>query len=373
MDQHNGEQHPGEGVPSQEGSQHDATPPPITYPDDPDSSLSPNIQPVIPPALTPEVIQKPKTAGTRNPPPPPPPPKDEEPDEDEGMLRMSFMDHLEELRSRLIKIIAGFAVAFLVCMVMGDPLWDFFDAPLRFALGKQGGREIATGLTDAFTIKWMWTPFVASLYIASPWLIYQIWAFIAPGLYPRERKWAGPFILVTAALFIGGGVFAYYIAFGNALVFLLSLGGKNIENAITIDGYFTTFVTVMLGSSLLFLMPVVVFFTTLLRLTTPAFLMKHSRYAILGIVTLAAVVTPTPDPINLAILAVPLILLFFLGVFGSYLLVLNREGQKFPWGAFFLWVAIVILLAAGIVGLMVTKYDYQLIQHWPFVVKRNIV
>ena len=370
MDQQHGEEHSGEGLRPQDVPA--AGPSPVTHADDANSG--PAITPT-PPVLTPEVIQKPKTAGSKNPPPPPPPKneKKEEEDEDEGMLRMSFMDHLEELRSRLIRILMGFGIAFVVCMVLGDALWNFFDTPLQYALKLRGGKEIVNGLTDAFTYKYMWAPFVASLYISAPWIIYQIWAFIAPGLYPRERKWAGPFIIITAALFISGGLFAYYIAFGNALSFLLGLNGDKIENNITMENYFTTFVTVMLGSSLLFLMPVAVFFTTLLRITTPAFLMRNSRYAILAIVTLAAIVTPTPDPINLAILAVPLVLLFFLGVFGSYLLVLKREDQPFPWKSLLIWILAVLVLGAGVVGLLVSHYHYQLVPHWPFVVKPNLV
>ncbi|MEP7353871.1 MAG: twin-arginine translocase subunit TatC, partial [Acidobacteriota bacterium] len=172
--------------------------------------------------------------------------------------------------------------------------------------------------------------------------------------------------LITAGLFIAGGFFAYYVAFKHALVFLLSLSGEDIKNQIEIGKYFDTFLTVMLGSSLLFLMPIAVFFSTLLRLTTPGFLMRHSRYAVLAIVTLAAVVTPTPDPINLAILAVPLLLLYFLGVFGSYLLVLNREGQEFPWKAFFIWFLSALAVVGAVVAWMVNRDQFHFINHWPF-------
>ncbi|MEP7353030.1 MAG: twin-arginine translocase subunit TatC, partial [Acidobacteriota bacterium] len=194
-EQHGDKQH-GEGLPHEPQPQHSQADdlPPVTFPDDPNSNLDPSITPPVPPkldtpALTPEVIQRPKTAGSRNP-PPPPPPKPEEPDEDEGMLRMSFMDHLEELRSRIIQILAGFGIAFVGCMYFAEQIWHYVDAPLRFALAQTGGNEIATGLTDPFTIKYMWVPFVASIYLSSPWLIYQLWSFISPGLYPRERKWA---------------------------------------------------------------------------------------------------------------------------------------------------------------------------------------
>jgi sec-independent protein translocase protein TatC len=154
------------------------------------------------------------------------------------------------------------------------------------------------------------------------------------------------------------------------LVFLLSIGANSgVKATISIDSYFDLFVNVILGVSILFELPVVVFFLTLLRITTPGFLIRNSRYAILGIVILAAVVTPTPDPLNLAMFAIPMIVLFFLGVFASYLLVLNREGQSFPWRAFGIWAGSVVVLLGAVVAIMVTQYGYRLVPYSPFVTK----
>jgi sec-independent protein translocase protein TatC len=328
---------------------------PIRYPDDPDHGLDPEIQPKTPPSLAKRI------AG--------PPPVEEE-DEDEGMLRMSFMDHLEELRSRLISILIGGGAAFLLAMIAANPIWSFVQAPLRFAVDQVHGDIIAITPMEQFTIIYMWVPVLAAIYIAAPWVIYQIWAFIAPGLYPRERKWAAPFIIITAGLFVAGGAFAYYVAFRFGLVFLLSLGtAAGVKATISIDSYFSLFVNVILGVSILFELPVVVFFLTLLRITTPGFLIRHSRYAILAIVILAAVVTPTPDPLNLALFAIPMILLFFLGVFASYLLVLHREGQSFPWKAFFIWFGSIVALVAIAVTIAVTQYGYKLVPYSPFLTK----
>lgn len=286
------------------------------------------------------------------------------------MLRMSFMDHLEELRSRLIRILSGGGVAFLICMAASLPLWDFVQAPLRFAIDQVHGDIIAITPMEMFTIIWMKTPVLASIYLAAPWIIYQVWAFIAPGLYPRERRWAAPFIIITAGLFVAGGAFAYYVAFRYGLVFLLGIGAASgVKATISIDSYFDLFVNVILGVSILFELPVIVFFLTLLRITTPGFLIRHSRYAILGIVILAAVVTPTPDPLNLALFAVPMILLFFLGVFASYLLVLHREGQSFPWKIFFIWLGSIVILVGAMVAIMVTQYGYKLVPYPPFLTK----
>ena len=208
---------------------------------------------------------------------------------------------------------------------------------------------------EQFSIIWMWTPLVAAIFLATPWVIYQAWAFIAPGLYPRERKWAVPFIVCTGGLFLCGGLFAYFVAFRYALVFLLGIGeDANVTSLISIDDYFTNFVNVMLGISVIFELPVLIFFLTLIRVASPSFLMRHSRYAILAIVILAAVITPSPDAFNMTLFAVPMILLYFLGVFASYLLVLRREGRKFPWKVFLIWLAAVLVVVG--VGMAYARY-----------------
>jgi sec-independent protein translocase protein TatC len=349
------DQHNGGGLPP------DQTPH-VVYPDDPESALHPDIDPPMPRALA-------SGGGTRTPPPPPPP--DDEDEEDSGMLRMSFMEHLEELRSRIIKALVGFGVAFLACLMLAEYLWDWVQAPGLAAFKTIGrGGFIAIDPMEQFSIIWMWTPLVASLFIASPWVIYQVWAFISPGLYPRERRWAVPFVLCTAGLFITGGLFAYFIAFRFALTFLFNIGGPmGVLPLISIDKYFDLFVNVMLGISLVFELPVLIFFLTLIRVASPSFLLRHSRYAILVIVILAAIITPTPDVFNLTLFAVPMILLYFMGVFASYLLVMRRENRRFPWRVFLWW--LLAMLAVGVLCLVVaiTVYHYHFALRWPFLVK----
>lgn len=307
--------------------------------------------------------------GSRKAPPPPPPP--EEPDEEEGMLRMSFLEHLEELRSRLIKMLVGFGVAFLACMLLADPLWLIVQAPAHDALQKIGqGSLVAVHPLEQFSIIYIWVPVVASIFLASPWIIYQIWAFIAPGLYKRERRWAVPFILTTAGLFISGGLFAYFVAFRYALVFLLGLGKfAGVQSMISIEYYFDLFVNVTLGIALVFELPVVIFFLTLLRIASPRWLLKHSRYAILGITLLAAIVTPTPDAFNMMLFAVPMVGLYFVGVAASYLLVLHREGRRVPWRTALLWTGVVIVALAGFAYFEAWHYHLHMIRHWPFLAK----
>jgi sec-independent protein translocase protein TatC len=307
-------------------------------------------------------------SGSRTPPPPPPP---EEPDEEEGMLRMSFLEHLEELRSRLIKMILGFIVTFVLCLIFADKLWLIVQAPAKSALDKlHQGSLVAVSVMEQFSIIYIWVPVVASIFVASPWIVYQVWAFISPGLYKRERRWAIPFVVTTAGLFIAGGMFAYFVAFRYALVFLLSIGSfAGVQNMISIEGYFDLFVDVMLGVSLIFELPVVIFFLTLLRVLSPRWLLKNSRYAILVITILAAVVTPTPDAFNMMLFAVPMVGLYFVGLFASFLLVMHREGRHLPWKAIFMWSALVIVLLAAFGYFEITHYHLHVIRHWPFLAK----
>jgi sec-independent protein translocase protein TatC len=305
--------------------------------------------------------------------PPPKPPDDDADDEEDGMLRMSFLDHLEELRSRLIRMLMGVGVAFGTSIFFCDKLWLFVQRPAEGALrhlGVNPPRLVAISPMDQFNIIWVKLPILTAVFLSSPWILYQIWGFIAPGLYKKERRWAAPFVLCTAGLFIAGGVFAYFVVFRFALEFLLGIGlNVNVTPFISMTEYFDLFVDVILGVSLVFEMPVVIFFLTLLRIVTPGFLISQSRYAILIIVIIAAVVTPTPDVFNMMMFAVPMVLLFYVGIFASYILTMNREGRKFPWRKTLYIGGVVALAVAGLIYFAVNKYGYHLIKHWPFLTR----
>jgi sec-independent protein translocase protein TatC len=223
---------------------------------------------------------------------------------------------------------------------------------------------------EAFNVIWFKMPLMCAVFVASPWILYQVWGFIAPGLYKRERRWAAPFIIISAGLFILGGCFAYFVVFRYGLTFLLGIGtAASVTPFISVSEYFDLFVNVILGVGIVFELPVLIFFLTMLRILSPAFLIRHSRYAILAIVVLAAIITPTPDVFNLMLFAAPMVLLFYVGVFASYLLVLHRENRRFPWKVFFLSVLAVLLILAGIVYLAITRYGYRLVPNWPFLLR----
>jgi sec-independent protein translocase protein TatC len=332
------------------------------------------------PEVLPTVISAPSPAEmtviTPPPAPPPPPAPEDEDDGDEeekGMLRMSFMEHLEELRSRLLKALGGILVAFMASLIFCKDLWSYVSAPAVKALTHLGIHPPnLTAITpmEQFNVIYVKLPILVSIFLGSPWIFYQVWAFISPGLYKREKRWAIPFIASTAGLFITGGCFAYFVAFQYGLEFLLGIGRDvHVTPFVSINEYFDLFVNVTLGVGLVFEMPVIIFFLTLLRLASPRFLMRHSRYAILAITVLAAVVTPTPDIFNMMLFAVPMVGLFFVGVFASYLLVLRREGKKFPWLMVMLVCLGLLIAIGGSIAILIYRYHYHFIQHWPFVVK----
>ncbi|MGO9258911.1 MAG: twin-arginine translocase subunit TatC [Bryobacteraceae bacterium] len=248
--------------------------------------------------------------------------------EAEEMLRMSFMEHLQELRSRILRALAGVGVAFTLSMTFMNPLWRVVSKPAEAALRQLGlsPRLVFTTPTEAFSTVWVKLPLLAAVFLASPWVLYQLWAFISPGLYARERRWAVPFVVSTAALFVSGGLFAYFVVFRYGLVFLLGVGRDlNVQSMVTMSEYFDLFIEVTVGVGMVFELPVLLFLLTALHVATPRFLLRHSRYFILGITIAAAIITPTQDALNLALLVVPLCLLFFVGVGASYLLVRRRR------------------------------------------------
>jgi len=314
------------------------------------------------------VAKSPVPAAAAAPPPPPP----AEPDEEDGMLRMSFLEHLEELRTRIIRCLMGLFVAFMVSMCFMNQMWDAVKRPIVIALQTLGYPPELAARTpmEGISIVWFRVPILAAIFIASPWVLYQVWAFIAPGLYKRERRWAVPFILTTAGLFIAGGLFAYFIAFRFALTFLLKIGkDAGIRPYIGPTEYMDLFINVVLGVALIFEMPVLIFFLTLLRVVSPKFLLRHSRYAILGITIAAAIITPTPDAVTMTLVATPMILLYFVGVFASYLLVLRREKRAFPWKKLIKPAVYILVLCVVAVIVAMNAFHLHWVWKWPFLVK----
>jgi sec-independent protein translocase protein TatC len=287
------------------------------------------------------------------------------------MARMSFLEHLEELRTRLLHSIYGLAIVYLGCLIFAKSLFQVLAGPFIGAVANYKPPLTLTQLTvmEAFYVQYLKVPLVFGVFIAAPWLMYQAWAFISPGLYRRERRWAMPFILSTTTLFVVGGVFGYFVALRFAISFLVGVGlDIGVQPLISVDSYFNMAIAIILGLGVVFQMPLVIFFLTLIRLVTPNFLLNNVRYAILVIFVLAAVITPTPDVFNMIVFAGPMILLFYVGIFASYLLVLSREGRRMPARVVITIILALLLAAAGAVYYLHAVKGYQFLTHSPWIV-----
>jgi sec-independent protein translocase protein TatC len=235
-------------------------------------------------------------------------------DEDENELnesaKMSFLDHLDELRSRIIYSLVALAIGFLVCWAFSDRIYNYMAVPITQHLG--GRKLVFTNPTDPFTL-YMKIALIAGAFVTSPFILWQVWLFISPGLYKRERKYAVPFIFFSSLLFILGGVFAHTIAFPMTVGFLLRVG-ESFEPMVTITEYFDLYITVILGSAIIFEIPILIFFLSIFGIVNARFLLKNLRYAILIIFIVAAVVTPTTDIPTMMVFAMPMLMLYVVGI-----------------------------------------------------------
>ena len=223
-----------------------------------------------------------------------------------------MLQHLEELRVRLIRSTVAVFVVFLACWTVADRIYDFLAQPI-YAFLPEGERQLVfLGVTDPFMI-YVKVAALAAVFVSSPYVLWQVWGFIAPGLYRNERRLAGPFVISGSLLFVGGGAFAYYVAFPFAVEFLLGMG-EQMKATITVTRYLSFLMTVVLGLGFMFELPTVIFFLSRLGLVTPRFLLRHFRWAVIIIFVVAAVITPTPDVVNLCIFALPTILLYLVGI-----------------------------------------------------------
>jgi sec-independent protein translocase protein TatC len=236
---------------------------------------------------------------------------------------MSLLDHLEELRKRLVASLLAVAVAFFGCWAAARPIFAFLAAPIYRYL-PPGEKLAFLGVTDAFMV-YVKVAGLASIFVASPVVLYQLWRFVSPGLYRRERRMALPFIFFGTFFFVAGGAFAYYVAFPFAVQFLLDVG-QDFKAVITVERYFSFLMTVILGLGLMFELPVIIVLLSMIGVVSPGFLLRKFRWAVLIIAVLSAILTPTPDIFNMSLFAVPTLGLYLLGIAGAF--VVQRLRRK---------------------------------------------
>lgn len=227
--------------------------------------------------------------------------------------KMSLTEHLIELRKRLIRSVIILCIGFGVCYYYKDWIFDIITQPLTQVLPKNS-YLIYTGLTEAFFV-YMKLAFFASLIITSPFILYQIWKFISPGLLPKEKKYVVPFVLSSSLLFIGGILFGYFIVLPPAFEFFVSFNNKYLQAMISFKDYLSLFVTFLLGFGLSFELPIFIFFLTKLGIVNAKMLSKQRKYAILVIFIVAAILTPSPDALSQILMAIPLLFLYEVSIF----------------------------------------------------------
>ncbi len=235
-------------------------------------------------------------------------PETEAPAEEEELPRMTLLEHLDELRRRILRTLVVVFVAFFACFAFAEQIYEVLEVPIRPHVDKLAFLRI----TDPFIV-YIKVALLAAIFLTSPYLVSQFWGFISPGLYRREKRYAIPFIFFGSFFFLAGGLFGYFIAFPFAVDFLINLG-DNFQPVITIDFYLNTLINILLGLAVMFQLPIIIFMLSQLGVVTPRFLMRHFRWAVLIIVVISAAITPTPDVVNMTIVAGPTLLLYLLGV-----------------------------------------------------------
>lgn len=251
------------------------------------------------------------------PPTPPPAADPEEPDPEDALDgRMSFLEHLDELRKRLTHAIVALLVGFLASFAFIGRINEVVYQ--RLVADVPGGKLIFTEPTEAIFL-YIKIAAVAGLLLASPYIMWQVWLFIAPGLYAKEKKLAIPFALGSSALFVAGAAFSHYVLFPAAWTFFAGFSNDWLEFMPRIAPVWGLYVKLLLAMGLVFQMPVLMFVLARLGIVSAGFLVRNIKYAVLIIFIAAAIVTPDPSPVGQALVAAPMLLLYLLGIGIAYL------------------------------------------------------
>lgn len=243
---------------------------------------------------------------------------------DHELPKMSFLDHLEELRKRLLYSFIAVAGGFAVCWSFAEEIFEKLQEPLAAFL-PPGDTLAYTRLTAPFFL-YMKVAFFAGIFVAAPFVLWQVWLFIAPGLYRKERRYAVPFIVFASLFFIAGGYFGYRFLLPGTCQFFVETG-KKFKQMITVDDYFSFASLIILATGLVFETPILIFFLARLGIVTPAFLLRKFKYAVVLAFVIAAIITPTPDIVTQAALAVPMIVLYLIGIGVAYLFARPAESR----------------------------------------------
>ncbi|MFP5204400.1 MAG: twin-arginine translocase subunit TatC [Acidobacteriota bacterium] len=236
---------------------------------------------------------------------------------------MTLMEHLEELRKRIVHSAIYLALGFFVCWFFRDRIVNILQAPLTH-IGKS---LVFTHPMDALNLD-LQVALLGGAILTSPLILYQVWLFIAPGLYQKEQRFVIPFMLATVGLFLTGASFGYFFVLPAAIQILVVQFGHNFTPMVTIEDYSSFFLSVILGLGISFEMPILIFFLAMFGIVSPRFLWKNIRYAILAVFLVAAIITPSPDPWTMCIYAVPMLGLYLIGIGVAWWVHPSRKEKK---------------------------------------------
>jgi sec-independent protein translocase protein TatC len=239
--------------------------------------------------------------------------------------RMSFFEHLAELRKRLIYSVVAILAGTIIGLTFAKNVYGLIARPMAAALREAHLEErlISTSPTGAINLIIKLAVYIG-IVLASPVVLYQVWMFIAPGLYKHERRAAGLFIFACVTLFLTGIAFCYFVLLPYSLTFLVGIDMPYFTPMISINEYWDLVLILMLGLGLVFQTPILIFFLALFGIVTPGFLWRNFRYAILVIAIVAAIVSPTPDALTMIIFMAPMIALYAVGI-GVAAVVVRRK------------------------------------------------
>jgi sec-independent protein translocase protein TatC len=222
---------------------------------------------------------------------------------------MSLMEHLDELRRRIVHSAIYLGLGFAAAWGFRDRLVDFIQAPLVHDGKSLNMIHPMDGMNMAIHVS-----LVGGAILASPFILYQVWLFIAPGLYQKERRFVIPFMAATVGLFLTGACFGYFWVLPSAVHIMLDVFGKKFTAVISIEEYTGFFLSIILGLGISFELPILIFFLAMFGIVSPRFLWNNFRYAILAIFLVAGIICPMPDPVSMCLYATPLLSLYLLGI-----------------------------------------------------------
>jgi len=235
-------------------------------------------------------------------------------DDDNGASgKMSFLEHLDELRKRIVSALLGVAIGVLASFAFINHIVNFILKPTWQVL-PAGSRMIYTQPGEAFGL-YIQVSLIAGVVLAAPWIMYQVWLFIAPGLYANEKRLAIPFVALGTAGFVTGTVVNHYLTFPFMMRFFASFNTPDLVFMPRLEDVFDLYTKMLLGMGLVFQMPMVVYTLAKLRMVTARFLLRHFKYAFLIIFIVAAVITPTGDMVTQTIFAAPMVALYVVSIF----------------------------------------------------------